>query len=730
MNSPRTINAPPIPRAAAFVIGMIGVLALGSTAHAAGQLVADGGLGGKLETQSHDVRVIVNNGVAVTEVEQVFVNTENRVVEALYTFPVPKRASVSNFSMWINGKEIVGEVVEKERAREIYNSYKQQRRDPGLLEQVDYKRFEMRIFPIPALGEQRVKVTYYQELDVDHDWASFVYPLATLADGRAADPRVSGRFSFALDVKSETPIVAMESNSHPDDIVVATHNENYRQASLELDEGDLSRDVAVSFHLERPVSGLDLIASKKTADDGYFMLTLTAGKELEQQEVGMDYVFVLDVSGSMASHGKLAASEKSIGSFIDALSPADRCNVIAFNVQPTPLFAELRDADAETLTAANAFLQTQRARGGTALRPALETAYRYRDTDRQLNVVILSDGMTGQQEQTELLSLIRSRPDGCRVFCIGVGNEVNRPLLQQMANDAGGLAAFLSQEENFDRQAEAFRRKLVRPAMANLKLDFDGVHVYDVQPETLPDLYHGAPLRIYGRYSGAGPVDVALSADVLGQVVQKTFQAELPEMDADNPEIERAWAQRRVESLFDKERRDGTPGSRRDAIVQLCEDYSIPSEYASFLVLENDAEYQRWSIERRNATRTTRDRDAREARREELRRLRDQSLAKLAPAPSQREFDKFDSSNAVGPPAVESVAAPQQPQSSRRNFNLFAPDAPRNNASGQPAPSSRPSRSFGGGGAVDPLSGGLLLSFLAGSAWRRQRRNAEQGNRV
>src|SRR5947207_7425419 len=91
---------------------------------AAGLLVADGGLGGVLEIKEQDVKVTINNGVAVTEVEQVFLNTENRIVEALYTFPVPKGASVASFSMWINGKEMIGEVVEKQRARQIYDSYK------------------------------------------------------------------------------------------------------------------------------------------------------------------------------------------------------------------------------------------------------------------------------------------------------------------------------------------------------------------------------------------------------------------------------------------------------------------------------------------------------------------------------------------------------------------------------------------------------------------------------
>ena len=90
---------------------------------AAGLLVADGGLGGVLEVKEHDVQVTINNGVAVTKVTEVFRNTEKRQVEALYTFPVPRGASVASFSMWINGKEMVGEVLEKKRAREIYESY-------------------------------------------------------------------------------------------------------------------------------------------------------------------------------------------------------------------------------------------------------------------------------------------------------------------------------------------------------------------------------------------------------------------------------------------------------------------------------------------------------------------------------------------------------------------------------------------------------------------------------
>jgi len=101
------------------------------------------------------------------------------------------------------------------------------------LEQVDYKRFEMRIFPIPAGAEQRVRIAYYQELDFDHDRANYVYPLATVTR-KEFDQKTTGRFSFSLDVKSDVPIVEMKSPSHPEQFVIVQHaNPHYWQASFE-----------------------------------------------------------------------------------------------------------------------------------------------------------------------------------------------------------------------------------------------------------------------------------------------------------------------------------------------------------------------------------------------------------------------------------------------------------------------------------------------------------------
>lgn len=697
-----------LPMIAALLCSLMLSSASTTSASAAGMLVADGGFGGVLEIKEQDVRVTINNSVAVTQIDQVFVNTENRQVEALYTFPVPREASVSNFSMWIGGKEMIGEVVEKQRAREIYESYKQQRRDPGLLEQVDYKRFEMRIFPIPAGAEQRVRIEYYQELNLDHDWATYVYPLATEVDGRQMDTRVTGRLSLTLDVKSEVPIEELRSESHADEFVIAKHDAHYAQAAMELSEGELSRDIVLAFQTKRPRTGLDLVTSRPKGEDGYFMMTVTPGEDLQDTAEPMDYLFLLDISGSMARDEKLGLSLKSAGAFIDSLGAEDRFDCLAFNITPSPLFQELRKAERDNLDSALKFFHSQRARGGTVLQPALTAAYAYRDDDRPLNVILLSDGMTEAGEQQDLLRLIQARPEGVRVFCVGVGNEVNRPLLEQMATEAGGLAAFVSTQDSFARQAQLMRQKLVRPAIEDLVLRFDGAGVSEVEPQALGDLFYGTPLRLLGRYGDPGAVTVTLSGKIQGGPWKQTVEMELPKSDEGNSEIERMWAQKRVARLLAEERADSV--SHAEEIVGLCEGYSIVSKYASMLVLENDAEYKRWKIDQRNAIRIQRDRAARDAVQGKLAQLRRQSEGRFQVDSHRKLVSTKDNQQSDNPATPLNTAPPvSHPQTTNRSSTTRGRDL------------SLPSRG-GGGGAIDPVTAVLALGAAGATAMAHRRR--------
>jgi Ca-activated chloride channel family protein len=459
----------------------------------------------------------------------------------------------------------------------------------------------------------------------------------------------------------------------------------------------------LAYRTSRQKSGIDLIASKEPREDGYAMLTLTAGDELGDSTSGMDYVFILDISGSMNDDGKLGLSRGSLSAFIQALGEEDRFEVLTFNVAANGLFSDLRATDDTSRSDAAEFLRRQNAKGGTFLEPALRAAYGYKDPDRVLNVVVLSDGMTEQRERRTLLRLIGERPGSTRVFAIGVGNDVNRPLLDQLAKDAGGLAAFISRGDDFERQAKAFRRKLMRPVLTDVVIEAEGGGLYDVEPRQLPNLYHGMPVRLYARYLSAGPLELKLTGNLGGELLERSFTLELPGSeagsDAENPEIERMWAFKRVERLLEDADRTGERQDVVDEIIRLGEGYSIVTEYTSFLVLENDDEYRRWKIERRNATRIERDRGKQVEVRARLAALRNQVSDRVGPAERATADADVERADSAG--------------------------------GSNPAPSRSPGRSAdidfrgeGGGGALDPLSVGLMLGLGAASysVLRRKRR--------
>lgn len=661
----------------------------------AGLLVADGGFGGVLEVRDHAVDVTINNGIAVTRVTQVFQNKEKRVVEALYTFPVPKGASVANFSMWINGKEMVGEVLEKKRARQIYESYKRTMVDPGLLEQVDHKTFEMRIFPIGPEASQKVEITYYQELEVDADWATYVYPLAT-STRPGVKSETSGKFSFTLDAKSAVPITKMESPSHGAEFVLTKVTPNYQQASLETTGGSLAKDFVLAFQLERAQTGFDLLTFTESGEDGYFCLTLTPGQELEKANAGMDYVFVLDISGSMADDGKLLMSKDSIAAFLESLGPEDRFEVMSFNTQPHLAFRSLKDVDPASLEQARSFLQTQEARGGTSLLPALGAAMKYASPDRQLNVVVLSDGLTENRDRSALARASSARPANARIFCVGVGNDVDRPMLEQIAHETGGLAAFVSRGDDFGRQARAFRRKLSHPVATGMEFTIEGVGAHDLAPAPPSNLYHGMPVKLYGRYKNPGQGTVRFRASVNGVEWKAELPLEFPASNSANPELARMWAMKRVDELLKR----GDAGGSRDPVaaevVRLGETYSIVTEQTSFIVLENDSEYKRWKIERKNLDRHGQDRKALAARKEALEKLRERALADLGPEAVQRGPRPITlAKNGSGGPTV---GTPSSGSGDRANL----PAAPTNS---------------GGGGSVSLLF--LAIAALFRARWLR-----------
>ena len=201
-------------------VAALGAASLPSTAAAAGLLVP-AGQSSPLTLADHEVSVVLEDGYAITTIEQRFVNPGATAAEALYSFPVPEKAAVTEFTYWIDGKPVVGEVVEKERGRQIYEGEKAAGREAAIASQDDHYAFDMRVTPVPAGGDVMVRMSYIQPARIEGGIGRYVYPLerqSTNEDRIAfwdAKEEVTGRFAFDMHLRTDYPIEAVRLPAHP-----------------------------------------------------------------------------------------------------------------------------------------------------------------------------------------------------------------------------------------------------------------------------------------------------------------------------------------------------------------------------------------------------------------------------------------------------------------------------------------------------------------------------------
>ncbi len=615
----------PGPRAlAALAAALIGLLALPQAGRSAGLLIPVG-QERSMAIARQNVTVHVNNGIAVTTVDQVFRNHAPAPAEAVYRFPVPENASVSNFSLWINGTEVIGEVLEKQRARQIYREVTSTPKDPGLLEQTNFKWFEMRVSPVPANGEQRIQISYYQPVDYDAGYLVYTYPLETAGVSRTD---LEGEFSVLVDVTSAIPMKQVYTPSHATELLVRQTTPQRFRAGIELAKGTLDRDFVLVCQLERERTGIDLIASRRDGDAGYFMLLVTPSTDLDRLAEPIHCVFVLDVSGSMRELGKLPLARSAVEQMLGRLRPQDRFNIVSFNIAPEALAgASLPGGQAEK-DRAKTYLAGLNAAGGTDLLAALRLAAGLQLPGMRNVIVLLSDGQaTTTEDHSAYLPLLAGRGAGTTVFSFGIGNDVNRPLLGALAERTGGFADYVSGQEDLDRKVRSLQTKIDSPVMADVKIDWGGAppsqnsemggsgqQVELVQPDPLPNLYRGQQLVVFGRYRKSGPAKLTLTATVAGKPMTLSADLDWPAATADNPEVERMWAQRTCEAMDRRlSAREGSDADRA-RIVELGTRFSIVTPYTSFLVLENEAEFKRYGIERLNRERIAAERTSQQVR--------------------------------------------------------------------------------------------------------------------
>ena len=232
-----------------------------------------------LAIESHRVEVTIKDRTSETKVVQVFKNSTSRILEATYTFPLPKGASISDFALWMDGKRVSGEVLEKDKAREIYQGIVSRMKDPGLLEYIGNDIFQARIFPIPANGTQKVEISFTTVLPREGGVSQYTYPLKT--GGKSATTLTD--FTMTVKIESKTPIKSVYSPSHT--VYVNKKDDSHATVGFEFDKATLDKDFQLYYSLSKDDVGVDLLTYKKKGEDGYFMLMVSPKQDYAESEI-------------------------------------------------------------------------------------------------------------------------------------------------------------------------------------------------------------------------------------------------------------------------------------------------------------------------------------------------------------------------------------------------------------------------------------------------------------
>ena len=564
-----------------------------------------------LTIRYHRVSVTIENQIAVTHVEQEFVNEYDWEVEGTYIFPLPLGASISKFVMWVDGVPIEGKILPADQARKIYEDIVRERRDPALLEYVGRDAVQARIYPIPAGGSRKIDLEYTQVLPADNGLVRYSYPLNT--EKFSAQPLEE--CSVHITIESDQPLHTIYSPTHQDRVYI--QREGDHRAIIGYEERfvlpDQDFDLVYTFSKEE--IGLHLLTypeyiwwdgltyPEKTglpSQEGYFLLMAAPTVEVNQV-VPRDVILVLDTSGSMEGE-KLNQAKEASKYVLNHLNEEDRFNVIAFSTGSKHFALDLQPVS--RAPEAVSWIGRMNALGGTNINHALLEALSLR-TDlednegrRPLVLLFLTDGLPteGITDIQQIIANIRATASSSvRLFAFGVGDDVNTVLLDTLAADNRGLTSYVRPQERIDEEVSALFAKIKTPVLTDLELDFGGILVEEIYPPDIPDLFSGSQLLLTGRYrypaGSSGQTEITLSGYVNGE--KRTFVYEADFAPADEPGnstsyIPRLWATRKIGYLLSQIRLIGENQEWVDAIVQLSIKYGIITPYTSFLIEESD----------------------------------------------------------------------------------------------------------------------------------------------
>lgn len=555
------------------------------------------------------VEVSIDEQVARTSMSVRMLNSGAVQAESELLVPVPRGVVVKGFTFEGLADEPTARLLPLDEARQTYSAIVAKMKDPGLLEFAGYQMIRSSLFPIEAGQTQTIRIEYEQVLEADGERIDYVIP-------RTESLAYTIPWDVTVKIRSETHISTLYSPSHPLDVI------REKPGSMVARFTPQARLQPGAFRLSYLLEGNGMAASLFTypdgPDGGYFLFLagLPPLSPTETKTVRREVTLVIDRSGSMKGE-KIEQARESARQVLEGLEEGESFNIITYSDTVDMFSAEPVQKNAETIVAARAYLQLIQAQGGTNLYDALTRALVMSPTAETLPLTLfLTDGLPTVGMTSELaISKLAStaNPYQRRVFTVGVGVDVNTPLLDKISTSSRAKATYVLPGENVEVKVSKLFKRLNGPVLASPKLQFvdaqgneTPARTSDVLPGTLADLFEDDQLVVLGRYRGTDPVSLRLSGEYLGQERSFGFCFELGATTAGNGFVRRLWASRKIASLVDAIRDLGasgqfaatasqSPGSAAedprlkelvDAVVALSTEHGVLTEYTAFLALE------------------------------------------------------------------------------------------------------------------------------------------------
>jgi Ca-activated chloride channel family protein len=554
-----------------------------------------------LPLASTNVKVRVLGVIAEVVVTQQYRNEGQVPLEARYVFPASTRAAVHAMNARIGDRLVTADIREKETARAEYAAAKREGRTAVLLEQQRENVFQMNVGNILPGDDVRVELSYTELLVPVDGVYRFVYP--TVVGPRYNGPPgqeshrperwismpylrdgIAPQTSFALTVDLETPVPLryIDSPSH----LLRVDGQRTGTARVELQPDGLpadDRDFVLEYRLDGDAIESGVLLSDGPDEKFFLAMVQPPAAVPAAQIVPREYVFVVDVSGSM--HGyPLDTTRALLSDLLPRLRPSDAFNLLFFAGGNRVLAPQSVPATGENVRHALGVLARESGGGGTELLPALRQALAMpSDRDRSRVFVVITDGYVAVER--EAFELVRRNLSQANLFAFGIGSAVNRSLIEGLAR-AGHGEPFVVLEPGLARaEAQRFRRMIEAPVMNRVTVRFEGLDVYDVTPMHVPDLFSRRPVVVFGKWRGEAHGALLVEGNTTRGLHRSRLAIDPGGASPSAGALRYLWARHRIAELTDEEMLTRS-GQQREAILGLGLRYNLLTQYTSFVAVD------------------------------------------------------------------------------------------------------------------------------------------------